>query len=263
MSTANTALTGHTVLVTRPAHQAGPLCRLIEAAGGAAEAVPALEIIPRPDQQAARAELEALRDCDIAVFVSANAVDQSLALLAPDPLPGPPALAAVGRGTAAALKAQGYTDVVHPEHRFDSEGLLETPLFRSVDGRTVAIVRGEGGRQWLAGALGRAGARVRPIVVYRRGLPEDAAPALRAALAAGRITLAAISSNAGLDNLLTMAGEEYADALRALPAAVPSDRTRDFARERGFRAPIQVAAGAEDKMMIRALGELATRITRR
>jgi uroporphyrinogen-III synthase len=263
MSAANTALTGHTVLVTRPSHQAGPLCRLIEAAGGTAEAIPALEIIPRPDQKTARAELEALRDCDIAVFVSANAVDQALDLLAPDPLPGRPALAAVGRGTAAALKARGYADVIHPEHRFDSEGLLETPLFRSVDGRTVAIIRGEGGRRWLAEALRGAGARVRPIAVYRRGLPEQAAPALRAALAAGRISLVAISSNAGLDNLLTMAGGQYADALRALPAAVPSQRTREFARERGFRAPIQVAAGAEDKLIIQALGELATRITRR
>lgn len=262
MTEPDASLRGHTVLVTRPGHQAEPLCRLIETAGGTARAIPALEIVPRADD-GARADLQTLQNADVAVFVSVNAVEHALALLQPGGMPGSPALAAVGRSTAQALQRHGYLDVTVPEERFDSEGLLQTPLFRSVRGRTVAIVRGEGGREWLADALRRAGARVQLIAVYHRILPQKAIPSLQNALAERGVSLAVISSNAGLENLLSMAGQDHREALHELPLVVLSERTRDFARRLGFTGGIEVAANAENEKIVAALRRLATGINRR
>jgi uroporphyrinogen-III synthase len=72
------ALGGRGILVTRPAHQAEPLCGLIEAAGGRALRFPVMEIRPAADQPAVQADLARLAGYDLAIFVSANAVQYTL-----------------------------------------------------------------------------------------------------------------------------------------------------------------------------------------
>lgn len=246
-------LAGHTVLVTRPAHQAARLCELVEQAGGSAFRFPVIEIAPPADPAAARAALRQLDRYDLAVFVSANAVEQALALLAPDRLPGPPRLAAVGRATAAALHAAGYRDVVVPAARFDSEGLLETPALREVDGREVAVVRGEGGREWLSRQLRARGALVSQLEIYRRVRPSIPAGPLQHALERGVLSLLTASSGEGLENLLTLAGPKTRPDLLKLPLVVPSTRARAIALARGFHGPVLVAGSAGDEHMLEAL----------
>ena len=69
--------------------------------------------------------------------------------------------------------------------RQDSEALYGRLDVPSLQGREVLIVRGNGGREWLADQLREAGASVRTVEAYRRSVPApDAAAwlALRAVL---------------------------------------------------------------------------------
>ena len=117
-------LHGVGVLVTRPAAQAEELCALIEAAGGRAVRFPTLVISPAPDADAARAALASLEQYDLILFVSANAVEQALALRPVAQWPTDSRYAALGAGTVRALARHGLTAqwVAPPPH--DSEALL-------------------------------------------------------------------------------------------------------------------------------------------
>lgn len=254
-----TSLAGQTVLVTRPSHQSGALCECIEAAGGTALAIPALEIVPLASAFERGAELVAeLAQYDVIVFVSANAVEQALMLSAPAGLPAAPQLAAIGLSTAAALEQAGYQDVVSPSAQYDSDGLLATPLFQDIAKHTVAIIRGNGGREYLSQKLGEKGAIVEQFELYQRCLPESSREPLQQVLSEEVISLVTASSNNGLTNLLDLAGRSGADKLRALPLVVLSQRNRDFARQQGFVGPIAVAERADDRAVVQALMNLGS-----
>ena len=94
------ALDGVVVLVTRPARQAGVLVGLIERHGGQALLFPALEIEAESDHEAIAATIGDIRDYDVAIFISANAVHHGVSLL---PASGKrPLLATIGPSTARA-----------------------------------------------------------------------------------------------------------------------------------------------------------------
>jgi uroporphyrinogen-III synthase len=112
------SLKGVRVLVTRPAHQAENLCRLIEAEGGTAVRLPLLTIEPGAHATEARRQLSAPRD--LWIFTSANAVRHALPWIGGA---WPPRLAAIGPATAAALAAAGQ-DAAPPLAGASSEALL-------------------------------------------------------------------------------------------------------------------------------------------
>jgi len=249
-------LFGHTVLVTRPAHQAQKLSQMIEKAGGSVLRCPAIEILPPRNADQAREQLKQLKDFDLAVFVSVNAVESALALLAPVNLPQKLQLAAIGINTAESLVEHGYQNVIHPEHQFSSEGLLQTVGMSDIAGKKIAIIRGESGRQWLLKQLQKAGADVVPIAVYRRKLPADSKKVLQQALQNHDITIISATSNEGLANMIEMGGRLKHKLLR-LPLVVLSERNRDYARELGFSDRIFVAEKASNRALVKTLIELA------
>ena len=130
-------LHGYTVVVTRPQHQAGNLCRLIEAAGGKVILFPVLVIAAPQDPQAVLAVLQRLAQFDLVVFISPNAVDYGLRYAAQvGGLPTNLQIAAVGAGTARALQAAGHPPTLVPEHDFNSEALLALAALQQVAGDT-------------------------------------------------------------------------------------------------------------------------------
>ena len=91
-------LQGLRVIVTRPAHQAENLCRLLEQQGAGAARLPLFAIEPAGEPAAQSEVLEGARGCDGWIFTSANAVR-----FAAERCSGAwPALYAVGRATASA-----------------------------------------------------------------------------------------------------------------------------------------------------------------
>jgi len=93
--------------VTRPAHQAPPLARAIEAAGGRAILFPAIEIGEMDDLASFYGVVDELEEFDLAVFVSPNAAERAIDLiLARRQLPPGLRLAAIGSGGVRALAAR-------------------------------------------------------------------------------------------------------------------------------------------------------------
>ena len=247
------ALNGRGILVTRPAHQADALCRLIEAAGGVPLRFPVLEIRPAADPAEVRAGLARLSEYDLAIFVSANAVNFTLEALAPRPWPPQVHIAAVGAATARALRQRGLAVAHCPEREFTSEALLALPALQRMQGKRVVILRGDGGREHLRDTLMARGAQVDYLEVYRRMQPDtDPAPWL-ARWQAGEIAAVLITSNESLHRLLAIIGTLGQELLRGTPLVVGNARTRDLARELGLDGAVTVAADATDAAMVAAL----------
>src|SRR5580704_11350782 len=99
------ALHGVGVLVTRPEQQAMPLCRLLEAEGAGTLRLPAIEIKTIGDRRETLPRLGALRDFDVIIFTSANAVRFGASLLDQQ---RDLTLVAMGPATARALNQAGY-----------------------------------------------------------------------------------------------------------------------------------------------------------
>ncbi len=205
------ALAGRRVVVTRPAAQAAHLAALIRAAGGEPVLFPALEILDAADLRPVLALIERLDAFDLAVFISANAVEKALALVeGRRAWPARLRVATVGRGSERELQRHGFAAVIAPSARFDSEGLLDLPELKQLEGKRVVIFRGEGGRELLGETLVARGAAVEYAECYRRGRPHaDAAPLL--ALCARRgLAAFTVTSSEGLANLHADAGRDRA-----------------------------------------------------
>ncbi|MFA7592275.1 MAG: uroporphyrinogen-III synthase [Thiohalobacteraceae bacterium] len=253
-STANTErgpLAGRSILVTRPVHQAGELCRMIEVAGGRAVRFPVLDILPASDPTGVQAALARLGDYDLAIFVSTNAVSHTLAALTPRPWPPQVAVAAVGSATARALTAQGL-EAIHPPHEFTSEALLALPALQQMAGRRVLILRGDGGREHLRAALLARGARVDYLEVYRRAQSAADPTALLAEWRRG-IDAVLLASGETLRQLQAIIGTLGEPLLRTATLVVAHARTAELARSLGAGGTIVVAADATDAAMLAAV----------
>lgn len=183
---------GGTLLVTRPQPQADEWVHALRAHGVDAQALPLLRIEPAADPAAAAA-WAALCAFRLLMFVSPGCVKSFFALRPPaSAWPAGTLAAAPGPGTARALRAHGVPEgaIVEPPAdapQFDSEALWPLLRDRPWQQQKVLIVRGDGGRDWLAERLRERGAEVTFVQAYRRALPSlDAAQRalLAAALAA-------------------------------------------------------------------------------
>ncbi len=249
------ALVGRSVLVTRPRHQADGLIDAVQRLGGTARVFPTLAIVPVALSAAMIGDVQSLHAGDWAIFISPNAVDAGMGLLAQaGGLPSGVGVAAVGRATARSLHENGIARVLVPQQGADSEALLALAPLHDLTGRRVLIVRGEGGRELLGRTLVERGADLRYAEVYRRVMPEDADRSqLLAWLAAGAVDLLTATSPAGLENLVRLAGAEGGAALSRLPLVVVSERMLQQAERLGFRGSVQVAEGAGDDAITKAL----------
>jgi uroporphyrinogen-III synthase len=246
-------LGGLGVLVTRAAHQAEPLCRLIAGRGGRPLRFPALEIRPAQDPGPARDHLMHPERFDLVVFVSPNAVARGLELAGrADRFADGVRVAAVGESTGRALAEAGVAvDLVPETGRYDSEGLRASEALQDVAGWRVLVVRGEGGRELLAVELGRRGAEVTYAQVYRRAVPEaDPAPLL--ARWDEDVQAVVATSADVLANLVLLLGASGLDRLRRTPLVVVSARMAARARDLGCEALV-VSEGARDHQVLEAL----------
>jgi uroporphyrinogen-III synthase len=250
------ALAGLGVLVTRPAHQAEDLCRLIEAEGGRPIRYPLIEIQPPQDLSRITPIFDRLQEFQIAIFISTNAVQHGMRLVRDRGLSlNPLAVVAVGHSTVASLKELGVADPIVP-YEASSEGVLALKLFQpeNITGRRVLIFRGEGGRELLAERLRERGAEVEYAEVYRRVKPAVDRDTLMAYWGdrGEEIQIVLITSAEGLNNLLQMMGEAHRDKeLLATPLLVMSERIAALAQGLGFK-PV-VAKDTSDRGLVEAL----------
>ncbi len=205
------------VLITRPEGQAHTLLAGVHALGGIASHIPFLAITPIAAAPALNRIAQRLNRYRAVLFVSANAVRTSWPILT-SKLPWPSSLAAasVGPGTARVLRDLGVEQILMPSDRFDSEGLMALPFFseENCHGQRFALIRGEGGRDFLAQALRDRGGCVDEVASYQRQLNPFAVPALQQLWSGKRRqTLAVISSSESLQRLMRSMPERFDDPL--------------------------------------------------
>jgi uroporphyrinogen-III synthase len=239
--------------VTRPAHQSAALMERLEAAGFHPLAFPSIAIESAPANESLNRLANRIDEYDIALFVSRNAVDHAFRHIDARRLPRSLQLGVIGKGSAAALQAQGVASALIPSGEFNSEGLLAAPALQDVRGRKVIIFRGQAGRNLLGDTLRQRGATVDYCEVYRRTLPDlDAADYRRIT---GGVTpdLALFTSSEGLRNTLRLIGPQQAEALRQRPWLLISERMRETALDLGHNADIIIAISASDEGIVEAI----------
>ena len=217
------------VLVTRPQPQADEWVARLAQRGLDAVALPLLAIAPAADAAAVTAAWHLLPSLALVMFVSPNAV-QRFFDLRPAGQPWPAGLIAggTGPGTQQALAGQGVPEASirtpganDPAYGgpFDSEALWQRLAREPWAGRQALIVRGEGGRDWLAEALRQQGAQVHFVEAYRRtgAVPRGAGlAALQAALRAPLAHLWLLSSSQALGHLAQLLPGQVWSAQQAL-----------------------------------------------
>ena len=229
-------LEGLGIVLTRPRAAAQALAGPLQGEGARVFIFPALAIeaiAPTPKLQALLARIG---EFDLAVFVSANAVEQGLDMLGgagqwPERLEA----AAIGAATAEALRNSGVRRVISPAERHDSEGLLALPRLHAVKGQKIIVFRGEGGREAIREALAQRGATVEYAECYRRVKPESDAAPLVAAWKRGEVHAVSALSAETLRNFVAMLGAEATLAKSATlvvphPAIAADADARRFAR---------------------------------
>jgi len=215
-------LAGLGVVLTRPRAAAEALSAPLRAEGARVFLFPALGIDAIAPPPALETLLARLPSFDLAIFVSANAVEHGLAM-ARRVAPWPPqlAVAAIGAATAEALRNSGVGPVTSPPDRHDSEGLLALARLQSVRGQNIIVFRGEGGRERIKETLEERGARVEYAECYRRVKPQTDARPLVAAWRRGEIHAVNALSAETLRNFVAMAGPDAHGAMAAATLVVP------------------------------------------
>jgi len=211
------------VIVTRPAAQATPWVQSLKQHGITAVALPLMEIAPALDAVALASAWQRLGEACLVMFVSANAVEHFFSGRPPGVAwPAGTQAASPGPGTTRALRDAGVPtpQIIEPapdSPQFDSEALWQRLREQDWQGASVQVVRGDGGRDWLADTLREHGAEVSFVSAYRRIPPQwdEAAQALLAeSLARPADQLWFFSSSESIDHLMAH--------LHATAVALPS-----------------------------------------
>lgn len=237
------------IVVTRPQAQASSLCFQLKKAGFKVIQFPVIEITPAADIQGIKRQLSCLDHYDLAIFISANAVNAALALREgswPQNLP----VAAIGQATAKALEQQGIIASLVAPKPYNSEALLSQAELQTLDGKRMLILRGVGGREYLAETLRQRGAEVEYAEVYQRKVPDKKPLCLSKAWREKNQLVFVVTSNEGLQNLYDMVGDAERQNLLSSILVVASNRTATLARELGFKSSALVADSASDDAIL-------------
>ena len=242
-------LFGRRVVVTRTRTQASDLVARLHDLGAETIELPVIGIADPTDGGAAlRAAATRVHEYDWVVFTSANAVTRLLPLLRDARALGAAHVAAIGPGTADALRSYNVeADLVPPE--FVAESLLDA--FDAGSGR-VLLPRAAVARDVLPDGLRAKGWDVDVVEAYRTVRPTTDQRALDAVAAADAITF---TSSSTVTNFVEVAGTGRVPDIVACIGPI----TAETARKAGLR--VDVVAGTHTiGGLVEALGEaFATR----
>ncbi|MEQ1766346.1 MAG: uroporphyrinogen-III synthase [Methylotenera sp.] len=242
------------IAVTRPIDQAESICDAILLHGGKPTLFPLLAISPLQDYSAFEQSITLLEQADWALFISTNAVVNSLPRIIKKfgNVPANLKFAAIGHQTAKELALYGIHDVLTPHSRFDSESLLALAEMQDVANKTVFIFRGIGGRDVLADTLKLRGAHVIFAECYRRINPQTDVQALSSLWQQGQLDAVIVSSSEAMRNLLSLARES--EWLRHITLCVNHPRIAELPLQFGLHVLVTEAPG--DAAMIKCLSQV-------
>jgi uroporphyrinogen III methyltransferase / synthase len=222
-------LHGEVVAVTRARGQASALADRLRELGAEVVETPAIRIEPLP------VKLPDAGGHALICFTSPNGVRLYFAALRGDArdLAGA-RIAAIGPGTAAALREHGIEADVVPE-RFVAEGLLEALADEPLAGKRVLIARAAEARDVLPDGLRERGAQVDVVALYET-VPEPLDDTRRAALR--RASYVTFTSSSTVRFLLDAVGAER-DSLGSARLASIGPVTSATLREHGLEPDLE------------------------
>ncbi len=152
---------------------------------------------------------------------------------------------AVGTSTAKILRDKDI-NVITPNQQ-NSEGLLSLPQLNNVSGKSIAIIKGVGGRTLIPDELTKRGASVYEFAVYERFMVSHP-------YATREWKIDEIQCIIATSGELIEAAFKYWDSqwLIQVPWIVVSERTREIAAKLGIKQ-ITLSAGANDGQLIQAV----------
>jgi len=240
------ALANIGIVITRPVNQAKKLTQLIQTAGGNVIPFPLIEIAPLDDYTAFERVIEKIDITDWILFISSNAVQNSMPRLITKGIPSSLRFAAIGPATSERLAHFGVSNVLIPNGRFDSESLLLLPEMHAVNGQRVMIVRGVGGRDILANTLQSRGAKIIFAECYRRINPQTNCDALTKAYAKNQLQSIIVTSSEAMRYLLALANS--ATWLKEVTVCVNHARIAEEALTMGLKVIVASQPGDEAMM---------------
>jgi len=168
-----------TLILTRPQAQALEWAERMRTLGVNAEILPLISIQPASDEVQVQQAWQCLPQAALAMFASPNAVQhffQARPKAWETGWPDGTLAACVGPGSAKALQDAGVPAAQIRQPAADAASLDSEHLWAQLqgerwDGRLIVMLRGDGGRDWLAEQFRARGAEVRPFNVYRRACP--------------------------------------------------------------------------------------------
>ncbi len=246
-------LSGKTIVITRPLHQAVFLAQQIQETGGESILFPTIEIEPLISSCSPPAGQPPFDKYDLAIFVSANAVRCAQVLLSSAwKLP----CIAVGPGTAKALQEfhiqVNWIPTIH-----QSEGILDLPILQRIAGKKFLIFCGENSRPLLKKSLVQRGAAVDELICYRRTCPQVEGSSAISQWRQSGIHLIISTSLESLENLWHILGGINNDWLWGIPLLVINEAMQDYAKCLGFNT-IYLAGGASDATILQTLNQIYT-----
>lgn len=169
MGVAESSLQNRVLAITRGEYEADEFLRLVNAEGGRAIAVPAIEVVPE-GPEAARAFVALLKKKkhDYCAFMSAQAVKVLFDLVQADevtPALESTSVIAVGPRTKQELEKHGIRVETMPES-YSSVGLVELLTKRNPKGKKIIIPRSGEANEFAVKALSYLGMDVDEIYLY-------------------------------------------------------------------------------------------------
>jgi uroporphyrinogen III methyltransferase/synthase len=233
-------LAGRTVAVTRARAQASGLAARLRALGASVVEAPAIRIEP------IAADVPDVAAYDLLCLTSPNGVHRLLEEVRDARALAGPTIAAIGPGTAGALREHGIEADIVPE-RSVAESLVEA--LATVDVRRALVARAEEARDVLPGALRERGAEVDVLALYRTvAEPLDDA-GRTAALGADYATFTSASSVRFFHEAVgTLDGPRLVSIGPVTSAAL---------RERGYEPAVEAGDHTPDGLVAALVGDAA------
>lgn len=246
-----------TILVTRPSPAGEELVEQLIAQGISACHTPLISFAPGDELKNLPDYLNNLRQDDLLIVASQHAVYYARDKLLegchiwPDNID----YLAIGEKTAGELEKVINRPVARPEGREISEQLLKLPQLQHVAGKRVLILRGNGGRPFLAEQLQKRGAEVTFCECYQRHpIPYDGEKLYHHWQQMDVNTLV-ITSGEMLQQLYELVPERYRSWLLSCQLLVVSERLAALANTLGWMH-CQIADNADNDALLRALQQI-------
>ena len=243
------------VLITRPTKKAQALEALLKKQSIACVNQPLFDYQALADQQTSK---DLLTHNGIIIFVSLAAVEYAQAIFAVSNWRYQH-IVAVGKATKAALQKLGINNILCPQQE-NSEGLLALPLLnKNVRGKSITIVRGNGGREHLANQLTVNGAKTHYLESYQR-VWRTFAKDISKQWHQQQINCIVVTSNALLEKLIELTIKQNNTQLltnywrRQCLWIVASQRIADKAKLFGLEQ-VTVSDGASEQSILKQLLE--------